>query len=70
MKNIFIDEKLKREKVESIIEKIKFEGSRKKYDCIIGLSGGIDSSDLAYKVVELGLRPLKRSILTMGGVQN
>ena len=30
----------------------------KEYDCIIGLSGGIDSSYLALKVKELDLRPL------------
>lgn len=28
------------------------------YDCIIGLSGGVDSSYIAEKAVELGLRPL------------
>lgn len=31
---------------------------RKNYDCIIGLSGGVDSSYLAYKAVEQGLKPL------------
>ena len=42
----------------SIIHNIKTESSSKKYDCIIGLSGGVDSTYVAYKVVELGLRPL------------
>ena len=28
------------------------------YDCIVGLSGGVDSSYVAYKAVELGLKPL------------
>lgn len=32
--------------------------SRGKYDCIVGVSGGCDSSYLLYRVVELGLRPL------------
>ena len=42
-----------------IAEKIKEEGKGKKYDCIIGLSGGVDSSYLAYVAKEkLGLRPL------------
>ena len=42
-----------------IVEKIKSEGKGKIYDCIIGLSGGVDSSYLAYIVVkEFGLRPL------------
>lgn len=44
--------------LEKIVDKIKANGRNKKYDCIIGLSGGVDSSYLAYKVKELGLRPL------------
>lgn len=46
-------------KLELIVEKIKKEGKNKPYDCIIGLSGGVDSSYLAYIAKEkLGLRPL------------
>lgn len=40
------------------VQKIKDEGRGKKYDCIIGLSGGVDSTYVALKVKELGLRPL------------
>lgn len=40
------------------VKKIKKEGKNKKYDCIIGLSGGVDSSYLAYMAVKNGLRPL------------
>lgn len=41
------------------IEKIKKEGEGKPFDCIIGLSGGLDSSYCAYIAKEkLGLRPL------------
>lgn len=47
-----------KQKLDNIINKIKQEGKKNKYDCIIGLSGGIDSSYLALKVKELGLRPL------------
>ena len=40
-------------------EKIKKAGKNKKYDCIVGLSGGVDSSYLAYIAKEImGLRPL------------
>jgi N-acetyl sugar amidotransferase len=40
-------------------EKIKIEGKTKEYDCIIGVSGGVDSSYLAHVLVkEYGLRPL------------
>lgn len=47
------------EKLKEIIQTVKKEGLNKQYDCIIGLSGGIDSSYLAYMLVEeFGLRPL------------
>ncbi len=46
------------QKLLEIVKKIKKERANKEYDCIIGLSGGVDSSYLAYKVVKLGLRPL------------
>ena len=40
------------------IEQIKRVGQRKKYDCVIGVSGGTDSSYLLIKALEWGLRPL------------
>ncbi len=47
-----------RQEFENIAFIIKKEGQRKKYDCIIGVSGGVDSSFVAYKVKDFGLRPL------------
>lgn len=44
--------------LKSIVEKIKFDGKSKKYDCIVGVSGGRDSSYTLYNAVKLGLRPL------------
>jgi N-acetyl sugar amidotransferase len=42
-----------------LAEKIKAEGKGKDFDCIIGLSGGLDSSYAAYVAKEkMGLRPL------------
>lgn len=41
-----------------IVDQIKKEGIGAKYDCIMGLSGGIDSSYLACQAKKLGLRPL------------
>ena len=42
-----------------IVDKIKKEGMGKDFDCILGISGGIDSSYLLYIVAaEFGLRPL------------
>lgn len=40
------------------IDQIKSEGASKHYDCILGLSGGVDSSYLALTAYKLGLRPL------------
>lgn len=45
--------------LESLIQKIKQDGHGKDFDCIIGMSGGIDSSYLTYIAKEkMGLRPL------------
>ena len=41
-----------------IIEDIRNVGKKKKYDCIIGVSGGTDSSYLLLKAKEWKLRPL------------
>lgn len=41
-----------------IVDAIKSAGKGKKYDCVIGVSGGTDSSFLLVKAVEWGLRPL------------
>lgn len=42
----------------AIVEQIKAAGKGRQYDCIIGLSGGVDSSYVAYTVRKHGLRPL------------
>jgi len=41
-----------------IVEKMKQSGKNKSYDCIIGVSGGVDSSYLLHLAKENGLRPL------------
>ena len=46
------------EKIDNIIKKIKYEGRNKKYDCVVGVSGGTDSSYMIYWAVKKGLRPL------------
>lgn len=46
------------QKLNDIITKIKKDGKSKKYDCIVGISGGRDSTYTLYSAVKLGLRPL------------
>lgn len=45
-------------KLNALLQQIKEEGKGKKYDCIMGLSGGLDSSYLAYLGHKWGLRVL------------
>ncbi len=45
-------------KLAEIVEKMKVEGKGKPYDCIIGVSGGVDSTYTAWLVKKMGLRPL------------
>lgn len=45
-------------RLQKLLEKIKLYGQNKKYDCIMGLSGGLDSSYLAYLGYKWGLRVL------------
>lgn len=44
--------------LQSIVDQIIKDGSGNKYDCLIGLSGGVDSSTVLYNAIKLGLRPL------------
>jgi len=42
-----------------IVESAKIKGKNKKYDCIVGISGGVDSSYMLYQLKnKYGLRPL------------
>jgi N-acetyl sugar amidotransferase len=45
-------------KLMDIVRQIKEEGKGKKYDCVIGVSGGTDSSFMVVKAIEWGLRPI------------
>lgn len=49
---------LKKETMGRLIEEIKRSGRGKRYDCVIGVSGGVDSSWVLVNAVRLGLRPL------------
>lgn len=45
-------------RLESLLNEIRGNGKGKKYDCIMGISGGLDSSYLAYLGYQWGLRIL------------
>ena len=45
-------------KLEKLVNAIKRAGRNSDYDCIIGVSGGVDSTYVAYLTKKLGLRPL------------
>lgn len=48
-----------RERLEKIVDKIKQDGRGKEFDCLVGLSGGLDSSYMLHVMVkDFGLRPL------------
>jgi len=55
--NWHTDERGERE-LRALVQAIKASGKGKDFDCIIGMSGGIDSSYLTYVATEFGLRPL------------
>jgi N-acetyl sugar amidotransferase len=46
------------QELERLIETIKIKGKGRAYDCIIGVSGGTDSTFVLYQAVKMGLRPL------------
>jgi N-acetyl sugar amidotransferase len=46
------------ERLEKIVSRIRDAGKDKEYNCIIGVSGGADSTYAAYKAKQMGLKPL------------
>jgi N-acetyl sugar amidotransferase len=45
-------------RLQELVDTIRREGASKEYDCVIGVSGGVDSTYVALRVKQLGLRPL------------
>ena len=45
-------------RLQAIVDEIKRAGMGKKYDCVVGVSGGTDSSYMVYLAKQWGLRPL------------
>jgi len=48
----------KKDDLSSLIASIQQRGIGRKHDCVVGVSGGVDSSYLLFLVQKLGLRPL------------
>jgi len=55
---LFEAKESKNKRLSKLIKSIKISGKGKKYDCIVGVSGGVDSSWTLIQVIKLGLRPL------------
>lgn len=55
---LFEDPVVRDRHLTSLVEQIKSENRGRRYDCIMGLSGGVDSSFAIARAVDLGLRPL------------
>ena len=58
LKLLPLDESAKKTALEKVVAKIKADGKGKEYDCISGVSGGVDSTYLTYMLKQLGLRTL------------
>lgn len=48
----------RKQEFDGLVAKVKAEGRGKPYDCVIGVSGGVDSSWVLLEAVKSGLRPL------------
>lgn len=57
-KFITIDKDLRKRNLDEMVNYVKKVGKNNKYDCILGLSGGVDSTYMAYLAKQLGLRPM------------
>lgn len=55
---VFKDPEQRDRELDAFVRRVKEQGRGKRYDCVVGVSGGVDSSFALLKVVELGLRPL------------
>ena len=55
---IFEDEESRRARRDDFISSVKKHGKGKKYDCIMGISGGVDSAYAIHLALKEGLRPL------------
>ncbi|MCW3482250.1 N-acetyl sugar amidotransferase [Neisseriaceae bacterium JH1-16] len=55
---MIVDNAILDKRMADFVARVKRDGAGKKYDCIVGLSGGADSSYALYLAKQHGLRPL------------
>ena len=56
--NVYFPNETGKAKLEAMMVAIKKAGKGRKYDCMMGISGGLDSAYVAYLGYEFGLRVL------------
>jgi N-acetyl sugar amidotransferase len=56
-KTVFAEDEGKN-RLKNLIANIKLSGEKKEYDCLLTISGGVDSAYLSYMVKQWGLKPL------------
>jgi N-acetyl sugar amidotransferase len=54
--DIYFPNKTGEEKLQNLVREIKDKNKENEYDCLIGLSGGLDSSYMTYLAYKMGLR--------------
>lgn len=52
------DPSLRKHELDALVAQVETSGKGRRYDCVIGVSGGVDSSWALVHAVRLGLRPL------------
>lgn len=58
MHNLSVSEAARQAALDQLLAEIKLAGKGRDYDCLIGVSGGVDSTYVAHLVKRFGLRPL------------
>ena len=53
-----LDKEFASQQLKFLTEKVKTRGIKNKYDCLVGISGGVDSCYMAYLCKKWGLNPL------------
>ncbi|MBA4246770.1 MAG: N-acetyl sugar amidotransferase [Microbacterium sp.] len=56
--SLIVDPLVRESRLAGLVAAVKKNGAGKRYDCIVGVSGGVDSSWALVQAVRLGLRPL------------